>query len=58
MCAACFTSLDFRKPWGSGSSELLSIFLAALPSTLGLTFLNWVIMRYVNSILLQCISIL
>jgi hypothetical protein len=48
----------FCKPWGSGSSELLSIFLAALLSTLGLTFLNWVIMRYVDFILLQFVSVL
>ncbi|KAF2322998.1 hypothetical protein GH714_032688 [Hevea brasiliensis] len=39
------------KPWESGSLELSSISLAALPSTLGLTFLNWVILRERHSTL-------
>lgn len=36
------------KPWESGSLERSSTSLVASPSTLELTFLNWVTLRYVE----------
>lgn len=37
------------KPWESGSLERSSTLLVALPSTLELTFLNWVTLRCVDA---------